>query len=382
MQIWRPTGKKIIRARLELLGERRDLTTRTEDIEEAKRRVTLWLDLERHEPGRLVLEAMLAGHLKAERISRAIGDNARARHAMGDGVDVLRRLIAEAEDQRLEVLVPRFLATLTEVQPTTIKSYVSRLRMLQEAGFPSLSTLTGPALTAYFAGMARKPYTVAQHVAQVTAFLRWCVKTGLLRVMPDFQVPRTGKPRDQWLDLPDVLRVVHATADPELRAAFALAYGGALEISAITRVRIRDLDSARRMVQVWGTKTAHRTRVARIEPWAWPFVEQAAALRLPNAYLVSVGVLAIRHAHTEALAACGLHGYHFHDARRSWCVRMIRAGVPYEAIRRQMGHANANMVMNVYGKFASNADEWDLYEANMASRRSPERGAVKSLADV
>jgi integrase len=63
------------------------------------------------------------------------------------------------------------------------------------------------------------------------------------------------------------------------------------------------------------------------------------------------------------------------DARHSYAVRAIRSGVPAEVVARQLGHANAVLVLKVYGRFAPNQRERDKWEgvaaAAAADRTNP-----------
>ena len=50
------------------------------------------------------------------------------------------------------------------------------------------------------------------------------------------------------------------------------------------------------------------------------------------------------------------------DARHTYAVRQIRAGVPVEVVARQLGHANSTLVQVVYGRFVPSQSERDKWE--------------------
>ncbi len=55
--------------------------------------------------------------------------------------------------------------------------------------------------------------------------------------------------------------------------------------------------------------------------------------------------------HRSALKALGLpKDYTLHDARHRFAVRWIRAGIDPNLIAANLGHKNAMLVLNVYGK--------------------------------
>lgn len=363
--IFCPPGKQTYRARCTLRGARRDLSTQTPERAEAERRVAQWEALDQHELGRLVLDRLLAGHLSARQVAEALGTSHAALHGVGQGVEVLRRLLHEAEDQTLATLVPRWLDSLSTSGEKQRALYEVRLLKWEQAGFTRLSHFQPERMQAFLNRLPLQPTTKWFYHATVMRFLTWCHGQEVLRAVPRWPAPPKGKPRDQWLDRPDIDRLLTHTSDPILRAAWALAYGGAVEASLIVSVRRRDLDPARRMVMLRGTKTSYRRREARIEPWAWPHLWAVAQACLPEAVLVPLHPQRLSKVHRALLAQCDLPGLRLHDARRSWAVRMLRAGVPMEAVSRQMGHGSAQMVLQVYGRFATSANDWEAYEARM-----------------
>ncbi len=86
---------------------------------------------------------------------------------------------------------------------------------------------------------------------------------------------------------------------------------------------------------------------------------------------------AILHRRLEPQAADRLRN----RVNSTYAVRAARAGTPAEIISRQLGHANAVLVLKVYGRFTPSAQERDKWEqiaalqnAEMEKRR--EMGAI------
>ena len=61
--------------------------------------------------------------------------------------------------------------------------------------------------------------------------------------------------------------------------------------------------------------------------------------------------------HRDACNALGIDDYRLHDTRKTYAVRAIRAGASMEFVASQLGHANTQMVVNVYGRFSPPEDE-------------------------
>ena len=77
-------------------------------------------------------------------------------------------------------------------------------------------------------------------------------------------------------------------------------------------------------------------------------------------------------AHKRECEALGILDYTQRDARHSYAVRAIRSGVPAELVARQLGHADAVLVLRVYGRFAPRQEERDKWE-RVASAAAADR---------
>jgi hypothetical protein len=83
--------------------------------------------------------------------------------------------------------------------------------------------------------------------------------------------------------------------------------------------------------------------------------------------------------HRERCRALGLLGYHLHDARHHWAVRMVRAGMPLEVVARQLGHPDVVMVAKVYGRFVPSHVERDRWEQAATALDREEWGDKESV---
>lgn len=72
--------------------------------------------------------------------------------------------------------------------------------------------------------------------------------------------------------------------------------------------------------------------------------------------------------HRAACKAIALEDYRLKDQRHSYAVRAARAGTPAELIGRQLGHANAILVLKVYGRFMPSQQERDRWEQVAAAQ--------------
>lgn len=77
----------------------------------------------------------------------------------------------------------------------------------------------------------------------------------------------------------------------------------------------------------------------------------AAALRTNDLFFPGIDRWEASDAHRAACKLAEIEDYQLRDQRHSYAVRAARGGTPAELIARQLGHANAVLVLKVYGRF-------------------------------
>lgn len=264
---------------------------------------------------------------------------------------------------------------------TTPAHYLSQLRTLMPEGQPfGRSRLTAATITAWLAGLAVKPATALRYWAAVSSFAGYLVRVGVLErnVVKDVPAPRPGPPRMRYLTLAETERYLARLPMP-WRAASALAHASGMELSALARLRRRDVDLKGATAHAHGTKRATRDRVVHVDAWALPVLAEACAGLLPDAYVfprlrTEPGRAAFRNAHHAACEATGVADYRVHDARHSYAVRYVAAGASAEFVAAQLGHSGTGMVTRVYGRFTPTAADAARYQA-MAQARDDEQRA-------
>ena len=311
------------------------------------------------------------------------------------------------DDVNLEPYIAEWSAWLTDqVKGSTSDHYLAHVRTLIPVGKPfPRSDLNAPAVTRWLAsrkalakkrrpgkGKSRRKDDAApsalsgspkrRYLAAVNSFAGYLVSVGVLERNPlrDVTAPKANPPRCQFLELPDVLRLVKGAQGP-YRALFAVAYGAGVEISAILRLVDRDVDVQRRSLRAKGTKAWNRDRIARVADWAWPHLEAHLATLTPGERLFrGISRWDATEAHRERCRALGFTDYRLHDSRHHWAVRMVRAGMPLELVARQLGHHDVVMVAKVYGRFTPNHEERDRWEQAAAALDKQKWGGLGSTA--
>lgn len=249
----------------------------------------------------------------------------------------------------------------------TVAKYEAQLRVLIPVGaqYPR-SSFTRKELNRALSSLSASGSTARRYHAAWSSFAKYLVEIEILEVNPlrSITPPRNNPPRDLYLELDDSVRLVEAQPEP-YRALAALREGAGVEIAAALLVKRRDVDLARQTVHIRGTKNSWRNRPVFVDDWAWPHVVAAAKDKLPDAPLFqdSDGAPATYYralaAHRGSVKALGLPpGYTMHDARHSFAVRCMKAGIGAEIIANNLGHRDATMVHRIYGKYRIRAEDF------------------------
>jgi integrase len=237
------------------------------------------------------------------------------------------------------------------------------------------SRFTTDVLESWLAKYRGKPGTRRKAHAAMAQFAKYLVRRRVLSANPmrDIQAPRPVAPRLRWLEVQDLVRLVDAQLDP-YRTLSALLAGTGIEVSVGVALRARDVDRRRKEIRAAGTKTHARDRIVRVAEWAWPYVERHCSTMHPNAPLFPhCDRWRAQDHHKDACKTLGIEDYRIHDHRHSYAVRAARAGTPAELIARQLGHANAILVLKIYGRFMpsqQDRDKWELIAAKQDSERA------------
>ncbi len=160
-------------------------------------------------------------------------------------------------------------------------------------------------------------------------------------------------------------------------------YGTGIEVSVAVALRRRMVMPDTREIRAQGTKNHNRDRIVRVAEWAWPYVNGLLAGKLPDAGLFpAMDRNKATKAHLKMAKTLKLYreGVTLHGARHHWAVRAIRAGVPAEAVGRQLGHKDATMVLNVYGRFVPRSEDRDKWE-RMSTAMDQEQATGRRRAD-
>lgn len=272
-----------------------------------------------------------------------------------NGLEELRSRLSDVDLNSYVASWQQWLSRRVDIGTAT--KYLAQLRVLipEEQRFP-ISLFSRRALSVKLAELDCTGSTARRYHAAWSSFGSFLVERDVIEWNPLRHVgaPRANPPRELFLELNDVVRLVDAQPEP-FRTLSALREGSGMEISAALKVLRGDFNFANNTSRARGTKNKWRDRTVSVEPWAMVRIaEFVKANGLTPAAPLFPNVSGARALDVlrSALAALNLPaGYTLHDARHSFAVRWMKRGVPPQLIANNLGHKDASQVLKIYGKY-------------------------------
>lgn len=262
---------------------------------------------------------------------------------------------AKLGDVALAPLLPAFRAAWLAdgKQPRTLDNYEREIGAYL-ATYPMRSDFTADHVQAHLRGLTITPGSRRKHLYALRAFERFLLETKVLAqlALVSIRTPKKNAPRLRY-ETAAIDAKITAAVPERYRPAVALIHATGADVSSVLLMRGRDLDVARLVCHIPGTKTAKRFRHdIPIEAWAAPHL---ASLRtvLPDALLFpGMTRHALSFQHARAREAVQVTGYTLRDARHTIAVMMRRRGDSFEAIAARLGNSVYQCV-TVYAAFTA-----------------------------
>lgn len=270
-------------------------------------------------------------------------------------------LVARMGDIDLRPHVDAWLRWLRDrVAPITRRGYRIALDSLMPASGPWWrSTFTTLAVVRWLDALDHGAGTKRKYGSAVASFAKYAKQRGLMTTNPTLEVelPPAPPARSDFYERDEVERLIEGSPR-RWGDLFTLIYATGAEVSAALAVRRRYVDLEHALVRMPGTKTHTRDRVVIVAEWARPRLAEMCRGLLPDAPLFP-GLDRHRATrwHARIAREQGLRHLKLHAARNHWAVRALRGGWSEELVANQLGHANAQMVHRVYGRFRAKPED-------------------------
>lgn len=317
-----------------------------------------------HKPTALAMENMLAV-LGARREWEVLDSVIAGSITLGTLYDAYRNndlagLRLVLDNQALKPHVEPWLAFLDSKKKSskTVTGYHRAVKAWL-AAHPGVIDINVPSVRHWLDTMKVTPTTRNNYLIGLSSFIQYLREVRVVSGNPleGLTRPKPNPPRMQFLTLPQVQTLLEATPDP-YRQLYRLMYATGVELGAAIGLLVEAVQPERYLIRAPGTKAHNRDRVVKVAVWARTEVESLWLNRSPAERLFEGARYRLASlTHSRVAESLGFK-VTLHDARHHWAVRSLRTGWPIEGVARQLGHADARMVVKVYGRFVP--DDEDL----------------------
>jgi len=243
-----------------------------------------------------------------------------------------------------------------------------RLRRLR-AFFPNqellLSDLTTARCSAYYESLRTRvsrtghPFSVDTHrntLGEARMLAKWCVSKRWLRVSPVEGVEAKGKRKhgkpqlridEARMWMAKATELADAGAAAAVAAMMALVMG--MRASEIVSRVVRDLDDDGRLLWIPSAKTEAGKRTLRVPDLLWPYLQELAKGKLPEAPLFGLHWRAwIRKSVRRICEAAGVPNVTAHGMRGLHSTLAVEHGVSAHVVAASLGHESSVTTMQSY----------------------------------
>ncbi|WP_369822847.1 tyrosine-type recombinase/integrase [Rhodovulum sp. MB263] len=202
----------------------------------------------------------------------------------------------------------------------------------------------------------RKDGTIRSEMGCLRSALLWAQKSRLIPQAPTVEMPPVPAPRDRYLTLDEVDRLLAGAVDPHIRLAMLLMLTTAGRKGAILDLTWDRVDFKNRMIRLATADISPRKKRALvpINDTLMAALQEARQAAVSD-YVVEWGgrrVGSIKTGFNAAVKRAGIAHCTPHDLRRSAGRFMAEAGVPIEEIAEYLGHTNPNITRSTYARFS------------------------------
>lgn len=184
---------------------------------------------------------------------------------------------------------------------------------------------------------------------RAVAALRFFFRVTLQRKWDVARIPyqKEGRKLPQVLSAPEVVRLLNAVRPLKHQALLMTVYAGGLRIREVVRLRVDDIDRARRTIRVVQGKR-RKDRYVMLAPALAAVLDTYQAAETPETWLYPgqprtrhISPQGVRFIFRQARAAAGIRpSVGVHTLRHSFATHLLEAGTNIRLVQQLLGHAS------------------------------------------
>lgn len=202
-----------------------------------------------------------------------------------------------------------------------------------------------------------KTGSIWTELGHLRSCLRWAAeKARIIAFAPHVYRPQKPAPKDRWLTLAEIERLLAADAEPHINLAIRLMLATAARVGAILDLTWNRVDLERGQIDLRLDATGPRKgrAVVPINGMLRAALVQAKEAALSDYVIEWAGgpVGSIRTGFERAVASAGLEDVSPHVLRHTAAVHMVAGGIEMSRVAQMLGHSNTAVTERVYGRYA------------------------------
>jgi len=307
--------------------------------------------------GRYVVTWDDNGSRRRYRLAARVGEDS-PRQAEAEALDLIRRHTIKSVDTTVAALWQ------AHGDDKAGRPIANTMRYTGRAVLPHFGALRPDQITtdhcrSYAAGRhaaGRSQGSVHTELGHLRMVCTWAVKTRLIATAPHIERPQKPSPKDRFLTLPEIERLLTAQSEPHVRLAILLLLTTAARVGAaldLTWDRV-DLDRRQIDLRLAGPGPRKGRAVVPINATLMAALTVARQGAMSTHVIEWAGgpVKSIRNGFTRTAARAGLGDISLHTLRHTAAVHMAASGVPMTQIAQMLGHNDSRITERVYARFS------------------------------
>lgn len=166
------------------------------------------------------------------------------------------------------------------------------------------------------------------------------------------QVPKAAQRIPELLTRTEVRRILRACRNPKHRMLLMTCYGCGLRVSELVALKVRDIDSERRLLRIEQGKGA-KDRPVMLSPSLLEQLREYWRLYRPRVWLfprrdteVALNISTPQRVFTRAKQRAGIDKVGgIHSLRHAYATHQLEAGMPVHQLQRLLGHQNIHSTL-------------------------------------
>lgn len=205
-------------------------------------------------------------------------------------------------------------------------------------------------------GQGKHDGTIWTELGHLRSVFNWAHGHGLIPRSPKVERPAKPAPKERYLTLAEIDRLLSAEGAHHIKLAIHLMLSTAARVTAVLELtwdRV-DFDGGKVNLRVDATGPRKGRAVVPMNAGLRAALSHAKQLALTD-YVVEWNgepVRSIKTGFNAVVTAAGLEGVSPHTLRHTAAVHLVANGVPMAKVAQYLGHSNTATTERVYGRFA------------------------------